>query len=29
MSQARKIKARQGIVVSPLPVGWIERPGGG
>src|SRR5580765_4848432 len=29
MSQARKIKAKQGIVVSPLPVGWIETPGGG
>ena len=29
MSQARRIKAKQGIVVSPLPVGWIETPGGG
>lgn len=29
MSQARRIKAKQGIVVSTLPVGWIETPGGG
>jgi DNA invertase Pin-like site-specific DNA recombinase len=29
MSQARRIKAKQGVVVSTLPVGWIETPGGG
>ncbi len=28
MSQARRIKAQQGVVVSTLPVGWIETPGG-
>jgi DNA invertase Pin-like site-specific DNA recombinase len=28
MSQARRIKAKQGAVVSTLPVGWIETPGG-
>ena len=29
MSQARKILAKQGVVVSTLPVGWVETPGGG
>ena len=28
MSQARKIKAKQGAVVSSLPVGWIKGPDG-
>ena len=28
MSQARKVGAKQGVVVSTLPVGWIKRPDG-
>ncbi len=26
MSQARKLRAKQGVVVSTLPVGWIKGP---
>src|SRR2546426_12163353 len=28
MSQARKVRAKQGVVVSTLPVGWIKGPDG-